>query len=193
MKLLGTLPLRHLRPSVLTAYRLPPTAYFSLFEQRRGAERFEDAFAAERGAGLADLAAVGDEEVREEHPVALGDEFHEVALDLLGRGVRGEREASGEARDVRIDDDAGGDAEGVAEDDVRRLARDAGEPEQLLHPLGHAPAVVREQHAARALNRLRLVAEEAGRADVVLKLGGGRVRVVLAAPVLAEQAGGDEV
>jgi len=50
----------------------------------RVAEAFEIAFGAEGLARLADLAAVGDQQVGPEGPVALRHEVHQVALDLLG-------------------------------------------------------------------------------------------------------------
>src|SRR5215210_4991773 len=97
----------------------------------RRADFGEGALGAGGAARLADLAAVRDEEVREVYPVGLWDESVEVALDLLGRLLLREPEARGEPRDVRVHDDARGDAEGVAEDDVGRLARDAGKLKQL--------------------------------------------------------------
>ncbi len=94
---------------------------------------------------------------------------------------------------MRVHDDAGGDAERVTQHDVRRLSRDAGKLKQFFHRLRHASAVPLADHLARALNRLRLVSEEACRVYVALKLGGGRGRVVLPRTVFSEEVCGDEV
>src|ERR1051325_10314599 len=108
--------------------------------KRRGAELRERALAAERRAGLADLSTVRDEKVREDYPVGTRHERGEVALYLFGLLLRGEAEPFGEPCDVRVYDHAGGDSVGVAEYDVRRLSRDAGQFKQFLHRTGQAPA-----------------------------------------------------
>ncbi len=86
--------------------------------------------------GVADLAAVEDQLVREEGPFGLGDEFHEVLFDFDGIGVFGEVEAEGEAGDVGIDDDADVLVEGVAEDDVGGFSADAAELGEFVHGVG---------------------------------------------------------
>ena len=50
---------------------------------------------------------------------------------FIGVGVLGEAQPSAEPRHVRIDDDAGRQAEGGAQHDVRRLAADARQRDQL--------------------------------------------------------------
>lgn len=97
---------------------------------------FEGAALALGFAGDADLAAVVDELVGELDPTAFGDDGLEVLLDGDGVGAGGELEASGEAENVGVDDDAGGDAVPGAEDDVGGFARDAGELEHLVHGVG---------------------------------------------------------
>jgi len=98
---------------------------------------FECAALALRFACDADLAAVVDEFVGELYPAVFGDDLFEVLLDFDGLGVGGELEAAREAKDVRVDDDAGGDAVPGAKDDVRGLARDAGELRHLVDGFGN--------------------------------------------------------
>ena len=78
-----------------------------------------------------------------------------------------------------VDDDAFVQAEGVAEDDVRGLPADARELHELGHRARHLAAVALDEGAAEALERLRLVAEEAGGLDERLELfASGICRVV---------------
>ena len=116
-------------------------------------------------AGLADLASVPDQLVREKDPAILRDDAHEVLLDFLGIGVAGEVEAGGEALDVGVHDHAGSDAERRAQHDVGGLARHAGQREQFLHRARDFLAEIVDQLLAGALDGLGLVAEETGRAD----------------------------
>src|SRR4051812_6096806 len=80
------------------------------------------AFLAAGFAGLADGAAVGDEEVGPEGPVFFWDQGDEVLFDLDGVGVGGEAETFGESGDVGVDGDADVLVVGVAEDDVGGFA-----------------------------------------------------------------------
>ena len=77
--------------------------------------------------------------------------------------------------------------------DVRRLAGDAREPQELLDPAGHLPVELLEQHAHRAAQRLRLLPVEAGGEDVSLELLRRHGQVVLGLPVLDEQPLGHAV
>ena len=74
-----------------------------------------------------------------------------------------------------------------ADDDVRRLARDAGQPEQVVEPRRHLAAVVLDQDAHRAAQRLGLLPEEAGGEDVALELLDRHREVVLGSAVLDEE------
>ena len=78
-------------------------------------------------AGVAGAAAVKDHPVREHYPVFFRDELFEVAFDLFGVSVCGQPEALRKPRDVRIDDDAAGNAERISHNDVRRLSGNAAE------------------------------------------------------------------
>src|SRR5262249_11475687 len=94
-----------------------------------------------RLAGVANLPTVVDHAVAEYRPLFFGDEPHQVALDRLRVGLRGQPHAAAESAQMGIDRDAG-HAEGVAEDDVGRLAADAGQGYQLFHRRGDFAAML---------------------------------------------------
>ena len=60
-------------------------------------------------------------------PIALRNEFVEVALDFFRRFFVGKADFATQPQDVRVDDETGRDSERVSENDVRRFASDAGE------------------------------------------------------------------
>src|SRR5205807_2455197 len=70
---------------------------------------------------------------------------------------------------VRVDDDPLCVA-ALRGDDVRGLARDARQAQQLRHRGRHLAAELFDQHSHRAAQRLRLLPEEAGLVDVALEL-----------------------
>src|SRR5207253_3991643 len=75
--------------------------------------------------GHADGPTVRDQPMREDRPLLLRDELHEVLLDLHRIEMRGEAQAAGNARDMSIDHHADGDVERVSQNDVGCLASDA--------------------------------------------------------------------
>lgn len=95
-------------------------------QERRGADIIEDAPLAIRLAGEAGAPAVPDEEVAQEGPAVAGEKRHEFAFDGDRVGLAGEPQAACDTLDVGIDDEAGIDTEGVAEDDVGGFAPDPG-------------------------------------------------------------------
>ena len=120
----------------------------------------------------ADLAAMVDEFVAELNPAVFGDDFFEVLLDFDGVGVGGELETAGEAKDVGVDHDAGGDAVPGAEDDVGGFSRDAGKLEHLVYGLRDLAVEFFDEDAGGADDAFGLVAEEAGGFDELLDGGG---------------------
>ena len=70
----------------------------------------------------------------------LGSSSHQVLFDLRGVGVFGQAEPLAEPRDVRVDDDAGRQAERGAEDDVRRFPPDARQLDQRVDIRGTSPS-----------------------------------------------------
>ena len=76
-----------------------------------------------------------------------GTSFINSCSIFTGVGFFRQPEPVRQPRDVRVHDDADLDAEGVAENDVRRLAPDAGQRDQLLHRARHFAAVFFHERA----------------------------------------------
>ena len=138
-------------------------------EPRRRAEVLEHAVLAARASRVADPPAVPDQQVREPVPVGARDDPLQVALDLDGILLARQPESLREPAHVRVDDDPLR---------VRRARRRRRSP-SCVRRRGAAGArraaaalavELFEQHAHRAADRLRLLAEEAGRVDVLLEL-----------------------
>lgn len=125
--------------------------------------------------------------MREANPAVLRQDGHEVAFDLLWRRLFRQVEPLSDARNVRVDDDTGGDAKRRAQNDVRRLARRARYGEQLADVARYLAAEIGEQLACRADNRLRLVVKEAGRVNVLGEFSVTDVRKVRHRRILSEQ------
>ena len=120
-----------------------------------------------------------DEEMGEEGPVLLGDDFHECLFDFDGIVLPGQSHPAGKTTDVGIDDDAFGEVEGVAEDDIGGLSAHSGQLVQVLHGLRHLSAVIPDQSRGATADGFGLGAEEAGGADQAFQLGGGNFGKVL--------------
>src|SRR5215210_2257296 len=127
----------------------------------RGADVVEDAVRAVGLAGLAGSAPVQDQEVREDGPVSLGHDLHEVLLYSYGILVLGEAEPARDAADVGVYDDALVHAEGVAKYDVGGLAADTWQRHELLHGARNLSAVLLHEGADHATQGAGLVAVEA--------------------------------
>ena len=137
------------------------------------AELLEVAAAAFGFAGVADLAAVMDELMREGDPVILGNDLHQFLFDFLRRVAFGNAQAAGDAEDVRVDDYAFGFAEADAEDDVGGFAGDTGDGDELGEGLRDLAAELGDDFAGGTLNGFGLVVEEAGGADEGFEFGEG--------------------
>lgn len=124
-------------------------------------------------AGFACATAVEDEEVGELAPGVLGELGDEVAFDHGDGGVLGgEVEAFGETFDVGIDDDAGVETEGVAEDDVGGFAGDAAEGEEFFHRARDVATEALADGGHGFVDGEGFVSEEAERLDEGLDLRG---------------------
>src|SRR4029078_10726775 len=100
-------------------------------EAARRTDVLEDALLAQRPAGVADPAAVPDQEMRESSPVGTRYDALEVALDLPRILVSRQAEALRQAADMGIDDDALRVPE-LGGYHVGRLASDPRQPHELL-------------------------------------------------------------
>lgn len=118
-------------------------------------------------AGHAAAAAVPDEEVAPEGPGVLGDDFDEVFFDFDRVFLFGQAEALAQAGDVGVDDDAGLDAVGVAEDDIGGFASDAGEIGEGFEIFGDFAVMLLRDGFGGGNEVLGFIAEKAGGADEV--------------------------
>jgi hypothetical protein len=138
-------------------------------------------------AGLADAAAVEDEEVREEGPFSFGHYSQEVALYLFGVALARQTEPARDTPDVGVHDHALVDAEGVAEDHVGGLAAYAGEPDELGHGTRNLSSMVLNEYASHVPYGAGLVAEETCGSDLFLQAAEVGLCVVFRGAVLLEQ------
>ena len=146
----------------------------------------DDAFGTAGQPRETDASTVPDQQVGEQAPLLTGDEPHEVALDLHRILLLREAEPLREAAHVRVDDDALRIPE-LGRDDVRGLARNAGQADQIVDRPWNLTVVLLDQHLHGAAQGLRLLPEEAGRVDVALELLDRDGEVVLGPAVLLEQ------
>ena len=115
---------------------------------------------------LARSATVKDQQVREHAPLVAREQSHEIALDhRSGLGAR-ESKSFGEPFDVRVDHDTDVDAKRVAKDDVRGLASDTAQFEQMLELRRHFAAMFSNQRRAGCVKCFRLGTEKPNRTDV---------------------------
>src|SRR3989449_5046480 len=103
-----------------------------LSHPRARAQVAHDALLAFRPPRDAHLAAVQDQQVREHGPLVARQELHQVPLDLLGRVLAREAQQPADAVHVRVHDHALALPEPAAQHDVRGLAADAGEPDEVF-------------------------------------------------------------
>ena len=67
-----------------------------------------------------------DEEMGKEGPIHPGHDFDQGLLDFDGIVLAGETQPAGETADMGVDDNAFGEVEGVAEDDVGGFSPHSG-------------------------------------------------------------------
>lgn len=129
--------------------------------------------------GEADGAAVIDELMAEDDPLAPRDDRDEVALGTDRVGAAREVEAPANPADVGVDNDPLGAAKPDAENDVGRLPADARQLHQLRQRDGDLAAMPLDEPLTAAEEVLRLRPEESGAADHLLDLllsRGGQAR-----------------
>ena len=147
----------------------------------------EHALFAERVARVADGTSVEDQQMREVEPVRAWYDAHQILLDFDRIGVLRPAEASTEATNVRIDDEAFNDAKGVAQNHVGSLARHPRQTEQVGHRARHLASVHSENALAGGANISGLVAVKTRRVDILLKLARIGVREIFDAAVLLKE------
>ncbi len=138
---------------------------------------------------MADTSAVEDDAVREHRPLALREEVADDGLDLLRVRLVRPLPAPHEPPEVRVHGDAR-HSERIAQDDIRGLATDAGQRDQVLQAARHLAAEVVAQGRGQAEQRFRLGPEETRGPDQLLQRLGVRRRHVLRRRVGGEEGGG---
>ena len=118
--------------------------------------------------GEADGAAVIDELMAEDDPLATRDDRDEVALSADRVGAAREVEAPADPADVGVDDDTLSAAKPDTEDDVGGLPADARQLHKLRQRHGDLAAMPLDEPLTAAEEVLRLRPEESGAADHLL-------------------------
>jgi len=103
-------------------------------------------------ARIANLAAVVDQLMRERDPSILRKNPHQLLLNLLRRVPFGEAQPPRNSEDVRVHHYTFGLAEASAEDNIGRLARRAGDRDQLRQRLRNLAAKLSDDLRRRALD-----------------------------------------
>jgi len=132
---------------------------------------------------------VQNDAVGEDDPLVLGDDLHQVPLDLSRVGLFGEIEACGDALHVGIDYDAGGDMVSRTQNDVGSFAGDAGNGEKFLHGPRHLASEFVDHLLRRSDDGFGLVIEKPGGADILRQNFRRDGREVAWSGVFGEQAG----
>ena len=133
-----------------------------------------------------------DEHVRRHNPAIRRQGRAELGLHLLGRRSLRDAEPVGDAEDMAVDREAG-HAERMAKDDVGRLAPDAGKGSQSGHGGGHLAVVLGHERLRKALDGLRLHAEEAGGLELRFELRRARGSQRACIGIAREERGRDLV
>src|SRR6185295_17155317 len=126
-------------------------------EDGRWAEVRQDAFPAPWPPSDAYLSAVENQKVRHQGPIRVGDEPHQVRLDLYRIIVPGEPESLAQSGDMGVHRDAFVDPKGIPQDDIGGLPPHAWEGPKLFHGAGHHPAVLRHDRFAIPIRLLALL------------------------------------
>ena len=94
-------------------------------------------------AGATNATAMPDERVPHERPLFSGDDLHQIPFDLdrvlVVLAGPAQREARGQAADVRVHHHTLVLSERGSQYDVGRLARHSWECEQIIHTIRHTP------------------------------------------------------
>src|SRR5258708_339692 len=144
----------------------------------RGTKGANFAVVAIRFAGEAPAAAMPDKPMAEQGPLHARDELDQVLFDLLRSFLARESKALGEARHVRVYDYPAIDVEGIAEDDIGRLAPDPIQGGQFFHGAGHLAMMAVHQFLTGGFNVLGFVSEKAQALNRALQLIDIRIREV---------------
>ena len=103
-------------------------------------------------------------------PLFLGDDLHEILLNLDRIGMFGEVEPPRDTLDVRVHHNPRRDSIETTQDNIGCFASGSRNRDQLLHGLGDFAAEIGENLPGGSDQGLCLAAEETGGPDVIAKL-----------------------
>src|SRR5581483_3762574 len=140
----------------------------------------------------ADTAPVQDQRVGRARPPLFRQRLAQLLLDEDRIVALGDADPVRDAEDVPIHRQPG-DAERVAEHDVRRLAAHARQLDELVHVGRHLAAMLGDESLRHAEQRLRLRAKKPGGVDQRFELRRRRLRERLRVRIFLEQHRRDQV
>ena len=104
------------------------------------------------------------------NPLFLGDDLHQILLDLDRIGMFGQVEPPRDTLDMSVHYNPGRDSIETTQNNIGRFASGSRNRDQLVHGLGDLPAKISENLPGGSDQRFCLVPEESGGPDVVAKL-----------------------
>jgi hypothetical protein len=136
---------------------------------------------------------VKDQQMGEEPPIFLGEERHQLLLDLHGIGLPTQAKQTAQPGDVGVDRNPFIDSKRIAEDDIGCLASHPWQAPELIHGAGYLAAVIGHHGLGHADEALGLVAEEPGGFDDLFQLGRVGPGQLDRGGVAPEQGGSDQI
>jgi hypothetical protein len=112
------------------------------------------------------------EQVGQKAPILLGEELHQLLLDLDRIRLMAQAKQPGQAGDVGVDRNPFVGSVRVAEHDIGSLAPYAWQLPKLLHSAGHFTPMISHQRPGHSDEALGFVPEEAGGFDDLLYVSG---------------------
>jgi len=107
---------------------------------------------------------------RKLNPFFLGDDLHEILLNLDRIRMFGEVEPPRDTLDVRVHHNPRRDSIETTQDNIGRFAPNSGNSDQLVHGFGDLSAKISENLPGGSDQGFGLAAEESGGPDVTAKL-----------------------
>ena len=140
-----------------------------------------------RFARLADCATVVDNQVGEVKPILLGNDTHQLLLNLHRVPAGGPAKAAGQANIMRIDSKTFHDPKSVAQDDIGGFACHAIQAQQPLHRARYFPAEISDDFLRGCADISGLIAIEAGLANILFQFALAGRSVILRRAIFAEE------
>ena len=142
---------------------------------------------------VATAASVPDEQMAPQRPGIARHDAHEILFDFHRIAVLGQSEPLAQSADMRVDDHAGFDPVGIAQDDIGRFPSDPGQDGQRIEIARNFPLVFVDQTGRGGADVFRFVPVKSRRADEVLQIGRVGTGHASRIGVFFEQRGCDHV